>query len=296
MRVRGERPGRPDRSAAFAVGAFVALLPLAGGCRHEPPLPSPDVVARVGDRELRAAGFGAYLERNLGEPGGGLASEVLSGLFDQFVREEQLAMLARERGLIGPNVQPAGAVEPLLAASPAQEPTADEIAAYFAAHAGEFERPARLHLRQILVDDRIAAERARRELAAGLPFDAVLANVTGPGSEPAGGDQGILSRDELPPALADLIFSLEVGKVSEVVSADYGFHVFQVVERWPAESPELAQLAPEIHRRLREASADARLKALFADAQSRYTVVVFDRNLPFNYKGSFPISRPHEER
>ena len=36
-------------------------------------------------------------------------------------------------------------------------------------------------------------------------------------------------------------------------------------------------------------------QALFADAQSRYTVAVYDRNLPFNYRGSFPTSRPHEE-
>ncbi len=274
----------------------VALLALAASaCRQEVPLPSPDLVARVGDRELKAAAFDAYLERNLGESGGGLASEVLSRLFDQFVREELLAMLARERRLIDEAVPASEAVERLLAVNPLPEPTSAEMAAYFAAHAAEFARPERVHLRQILVDDRLVAERARRELSAGLPFEAVLAKVTVPGSAPVGGDQGILARDELPPAFADLIFRLEVGKVSDVVAADYGFHLFQVVERWPAESPPAAEVAPEIRLRLREAAADARLQALFADAQSRYTVAVYDRNLPFNYRGSFPISRPHEE-
>ena len=84
--------------------------------------------------------------------------------------------------------------------------------------------------------------------------------------------------------------------MSEVVAADYGFHLFEVVERWPAENPALEEVTPEIRRRLREAAADDRLRGLFADAQSRYTVAVYDRNLPFNYRGSFPISRPHEER
>ena len=193
-------------------------------------------------------------------------------------------------------VSAADAVEPLLAASAVAEPTDSEIANYFAAHAGELARPERVHLRQILVDDRLAAERARRELVAGLAFDAVLAKVSVPGAAPAGGDQGILARDELPPVFADLIFRLEVGEVSDVVAADYGFHVFEVVERWPAESPVLAEVAPVIRQRLREASADARLQALFVAAQSRYTVAVYDRNLPFNYRGSLPISRPHEER
>ncbi len=283
----------------LALALLAPLAPLAiaaTGCRQEVPLPSPDLVAKVGDRELKAAAFDAYLERNLGEPGGGLASEVLSRLFDQFVREEMLAMLARERGLIERTVPAADAVEPLLAEHPVPEPAAAEIAAYFATHAAEFARPARVHLRQILVDDRLVAERARRELMAGAAFDAVLARVQVAGSAPAGGDQGILARDELPPAFAELIFRLEAGKVSEVVSADYGFHLFEVVERWPAESPALDEVAPSIRQRLREASADARLQALFADAQSRYTVVVFDRNLPFNYQGSLPISRPHEER
>lgn len=278
------------------VGAAIASLALAAaGCRQEAALPSPDLVAKIGDRALRSAAFEAYLERNLGESGGGLASEVLSRLFDQFVREEMLAMLAREKGLIDETAPAADAVEPLLAANPVPEPTSSEIAAYFAAHAAELARPARVHLRQILVDDRLVAERARRELIGGLAFDAVLAKVSVPGSPPAGGDQGILARDELPPAFADLIFRLEVGKVSEVVAADYGFHLFEVVERWPAESPAAEEVAPEIRRRLRESAADARLKALFADAQSRYTVTVYDRNLPFNYRGSFPISRPHEE-
>jgi parvulin-like peptidyl-prolyl isomerase len=282
--------------------ATVAWLGLAlaalcsAGCRQRQPLPSPDLVAKVGPRELKAAAFEAYLERNLGESGGGLASEVLTRLFDQFVREEMLAMLARERNLIDATVPAAAAVEPLLAASPSPEPAAAEIAAYFAAHSPEFARPARVHLRQILVDDRLVAERARRELIAGLPFEGVLRKVSVPDSAPAGGDQGILARDELPPAFADLIFRLEVGKVSDVLAADYGFHLFQVVERWPAESPTLAQVEPEIRQRLRQESADRRLEALFADAQSRYTVVVYDRNLPFNYRGSFPISRPHEER
>lgn len=283
-------------SDAVALLGFALVLLPATGCRQRMPLPSPDLVVKIGERELRGAAFDAYLERNLGEPGGGLASEVLSGLFDQFVREEMLAMLARERGLVGRSEPAAEALEPLLAARPLNEPTQEEVAAYFAAHAGEFALPPRVHLRQILVDDRLAAERARRELVAGMDFDAVLSKVGAPGAAPAGGDQGILARDELPPAFADLIFRLEVGEVSEVVTADYGFHLFQVVERWPEESRTFAQAEPEIRQRLLQASADARVEALFADAQSRYTVVVYDRNLPFNYRGSFPISRPHEER
>jgi hypothetical protein len=35
---------------------------------------------------------------------------------------------------------------------------------------------------------------------------------------------------------------------------------------------------------------------LLAEARTRYAVEVFDRNLPFAYKGKFPVARPYENR
>jgi parvulin-like peptidyl-prolyl isomerase len=118
-----------------------------------------------------------------------------------------------------------------------------------------------------------------------------------PASEaPAGADQGILAREELPPAFADLIFDLKEGEPSSVVPAGYGFHVFQVVRRLPAEELSLAAAADSIRADLRRAAADAELAALGREARTRYTVAVYDQNLPFNYRGTLPVSRPHENR
>ncbi len=281
-------------SARRLLAAVVCAL--ATACQPSEPLVAPDVVARLGERELRYAAFESYLERNLGEPGGALASAALSRLFDQYLTEELLADLARERGLVGSAAPVGEAVEALLATGPDREPRRDEIESYFAAHRDEFERPARVHLRQILVDERLTAERARRELAAGAPFAQVLTRLTPPGGSPPGGDQGVLARDELPPTFADLVFRLEAGQVSEVVAADYGFHVFQVVETFPAESLPLAEAEPEIRGRLRQAAADRALSRLVAEARSRYTVLVYERNLPFNYRGAHPVARAHEDR
>ena len=132
---------RSSRRLLLRARSAIAVLAIAAaGCRHEVPLPSPDLVAKVGDHELKASAFDAYLERNLGESGGGMASEVLSRLFDQFVREEMLAKLARERGLIDKTVPSADAVEPLMGSTPFPEPAAAEISAYFAAHAAQHEQ------------------------------------------------------------------------------------------------------------------------------------------------------------
>lgn len=273
----------------------VAALALAA-CRGGEPLVPPDVAARMGDRDIRYAAFERYLERNLGERGGALASAALSRLFDQFLTEELLAQMARERGFARSETPVSEAVEALLAARGDLEPKAEEIAAYFASHRDEFEVPARVDLRQILVEDRNVAERARRELAAGATFEEVMTRLTPPGGSPPGGEQGLLAKDELPPSFADLIFRLREGEVSQVVSADYGFHVFQVVRKLPAKSLDLAEASGAIRSRLRQAAADRALAGLVEEARTRYTVAVQERNLPFNYRGTFPVARTHEDR
>jgi parvulin-like peptidyl-prolyl isomerase len=276
--------------------AFFAIFFAISSCAPESKLPPPNVVATIGGRELQYGEFEAYLERNVGESGGAIASEALSRLFDQYLEEESLATLSRERGLAPPAASTVSAIDALLAASPVAEPSPSEVAAELERIRPELARPERVHLRQILVEDRLAAERARRELAAGAEFDAVVARATPPGGAPAGADQGELARDELPQAFAAEIFALPDGGVSAVVPAGYGFHVFQVVRHLAAEEATLASSEGEIRERLRGAAADSRLATLAREARSRYTVEVYDRNLPFNYRGSFPTSRPHENR
>lgn len=285
------------RALAALLAALLAVTAAAlAACSRLPPPPGPDVVARLAGEDLRYAEFEEYLRTNLGESGGALASEALSRLFDGFLTEESLRRLAVERELVAADAPRAAAAEALLAAAPPPAPAAAEIAAYHAAHAADFRRPERVELRQILTEDRLSAERARRELAAGTPFATVVSRLAGAGGSASSGDQGTLARDELPPAFADLVFRLQDGGVSDVLAADYGFHVFQVVRRLPAETLPLEAARAEIVARLAAERADAALARLVAEARSRYAVEVFDRNLPFNYRGAFPVARPYEAR
>ena len=95
------------------------------------------------------------------------------------------------------------------------------------------------------------------------------------------------ARDDLPPSFADAIFALEPGQVSAPVATDYGFHLFQVLERLPAGALPMAAVAPEIRQTLRREAAERRLGELVTEARERYNVRVFGRNLPFNYQGLY---------
>jgi hypothetical protein len=247
-------------------------------------------VARIGETEVRYAEFERYVRRDVGDTGGVLGSDVLSELFDQFMDERLLTRLAVDRHLVpaaGAEASPRRAIDALLAAGLRREPGEAEVARYYQAHRQELARPERVRLRQILTQDRQAAEEARREVVAGAPFEAVARRLSRGPNAAAGGDQGELARGDLPPSFADLIFSLKPGEVSPVVPAEYGFHVFQVVGHQPAGVVPLAAARPEIAAKLRQQGADRLLRSLVQDARSHYNVKVYERNLPFGYEGSY---------
>lgn len=275
---------RPGRAAAAALA--LAAMALAG-CRPETKAPSPDAVAEIAGAEVDYGVFAGYVERQIGERGSALGSDVLSGLFDRFVDERLLAALAAESGLAPVGTSPRRAVERLLEAEGTAEPAGDEVAAYYEAHRDEFRRPERVRLRQALFEDRATAERARDEIAAGARFAEVARRHSRDPSGAAGGLQGELALAELPPAFAETIFRLAPGEVSPVVEAEYGFHLFQVERRLPAAEVPLAEARDEIAGRLRRESADVRLAGLVEEARGRYNVTVFVRNLPFNYQGRY---------
>jgi hypothetical protein len=271
------------------MAAFGCWALLLAACQRAAP-PSPDAAASVGDTDVRCAELESYVARNVGESPSTLGSDVLSELFDQFLDERLLIRLAADRRLVRPTGDPGDArraTDALLADGLRQEPGEAEISRYYQEHREEFARPERVRLRQILTADRKAAEEARREIAAGTPFEAVSQRLSkGPRAD-GGGYQGELARGDLPPSFADLIFALKPGEVSPVVPAEYGFHLFQVTEREPAEVVPLAAARGEILGRLRQQRADQLLRSLVQEARSHYNVKVYERNLPFAYQGSY---------
>jgi len=272
----------------------VPLLPLlfllvpGTGC-NKPPPPAPDLVARIGAEEIRYGRFEDYVKRTAGDGETVLAGPVLSQLFDQFLDEELLGRLAVDRGLAREGASAAvrrRAIDAMLA-SGLENPPEEEIAAWYQAHRSELARPERVRLRQILTEDRETAERARREISGGADFTEVARKLSRDPGAASGGFQGELSRDDLPPAFAEVIFALKPGEVSRLVPAEYGFHLFQVVSRSPAEVMPLDEARGEIRERLRQERADRSLAALVEEARRRYNVEVVDRNLPFAYRGSY---------
>jgi parvulin-like peptidyl-prolyl isomerase len=235
--------------------------------------------------------FETYLAENSVDPDFGWGSDVLSALFDQFLDEEMLRSLAQERGLADELEGRRAAVGRLLEGAEGGIGEL-EIAAYYRRYRSRFERPERVRVRQILLPDRDAVDRALAEMAAGASFDELAERLSELPVTAIGDGDSALGRGDLPPTFADAIFALESGEVSSPVATDYGFHLFQVTERLPAGPLPMSAVSAEIRETLRRERAGQRLAELVDEARKSYNVRVFGRNLPFNYQGFYSDGSP----
>ena len=275
--------GRWSSLGARRVGAgllVASCLGCGGGKLPE------GVVVRIGDRDFRYQDFRGYVEESLGGDASRFGSAVLSRLFERFVDDQLLVRLARDRGLVNGQATAQEAAMGLLQESPVVV-SQSEIERYYEENQSDFARPPRVRLRQILVQDRVAAELALAELEAGVDFgELARLRSIGP-SASFGGVQGELSREDLPPALADVVFELGEGEWSELLEADYGFRIFEVERVLPAETLTLAEATPRVRALLEEAHSEELVRSAAAQARQEYNLRVAVERLPFEYHGVF---------
>src|SRR6185436_6421176 len=217
---------------------------------------SADVVARIGGQAVPYSRFEEFLRKQVGEGAGALDSRVLSRLLDQFLDAELLTRLAVD--------------EKRLAPAGGQRQALDSLVA--------------------------EAHRIEERLASGEDFLALARELSLDPSAPAGGDQGEIAVEDLPPAFALQVERLSPGEVGEPIQASDGWHLFRLDERLPARHRVFAEVSGEITDRLRRQRGDALLAQRLAEAADKYNVVVYAQNLPFDYRGDHPRADQHPGR
>lgn len=279
---------RPERRPSWhVIGLLVALLVLVG-CGEEAVGPGGTAVTIDGEKiaydEVRA-----YAAESLSVGGEDLeqvSDPVWSALFDQFLDAQLLIRLAIERGLVDGEVDEARATLFLLRDADT-EPSRAEIEAVYNSRRAEFEKPERVRLRQILVQERETALEAQDAIRSGESFVEVAARLSQGPTAHLGGDQGVLSREDLPPSFVDLIFSLEPGEMSGIVDSDYGFQIFLVEEKLAAEVQSLDDVLPTLREALQRRRIDEQMGSLLAEARERYRVTLYPSHIPFEYRGFY---------
>ncbi|HYI02442.1 peptidylprolyl isomerase [Hyalangium sp.] len=137
---------------------------------------------------------------------------------------------------------------------------AQVISDYYETNRFMYNQPERVKARQLLVklapdataeqkaEAKARAEAIRKEIVDGnKDFAAVVRERSDdPGSKATGGDLGWVERGSLEPMLADAMFTLAPGSVSEPIETKLGYHLVKVEEKQAAADKKLADVENEI--------------------------------------------------
>lgn len=263
------------------VAVLLLLLPIALSLLiacGEPQL-GPGVALRIDGRDVAYGDFEEFLSNLVGDESS-LQTSAIASLFETFVEEELLYALALDRDLVSLSDPRNAAVPALLSELGVPVVSEEQRRAYYDENRSRFEEPERVRLEQILVKEEELAQRAHRELESGESW-ALVASRLEQEHGAVVGPQGVLARADLPERFAEAVFGLEEGAYSEVLKAEYGFHVFRVAERLSAGVQPFEVVRPQIERTLVTAATDALLEDLVSQARDRYNVVIAEENLPF---------------
>jgi len=121
----------------------------------------------------------------------------------------------------------------------------------------ELQIPERRDVEQILAPNEEKGKEAEAALAAGKDWREVATTIAG--QNPDTIDLGLLRRDEMPGALADIAFELPLDKPSEPVKTPLGWHILRVVKIEPPVTQSFEQAKPKLEADLSRQEAVDRI-------------------------------------
>jgi parvulin-like peptidyl-prolyl isomerase len=138
------------------------------------------------------------------------------------------------------------------------EPVAfQDIKAYYDAHQEEFSQPAAVRFRQIVTSTKEEAERALKRLNGGEDMGSIIEEYVKAKGKEYGGEVDWVAKGDLDESVEKVIFTLPVGKISNVVETPYGFHLFEVLDRRPEGMRSFPEAISEIEAKLEREKQEA---------------------------------------
>lgn len=126
-----------------------------------------------------------------------------------------------------------------------------EIRRHYQQYQSEFQEPEMLRARHILVSEKSQAEKIFAQLQEGVPFDSLAKKYSTSPEAERGGDLGYFPRGQYPAIFDDICFSLPVGATSRIISSEYGYHIFQILDKKPARVIPFEESRAEIELQLK---------------------------------------------
>lgn len=157
--------------------------------------------------------------------------------------------------------------------------TEQEIKTYYKNNEREFHLPQQYRARQILVDTRKRADEIAARLAKGEDFAQLAKTYSLSPDSTRGGDLGFFSTKDFPPVFSEICARLEPGEVSNVKKTDYGYQIFQLMDKQPPRVRPVSEVRAEIIDRIRADRSAAAFAEWFGTIRTRAKTVIIDEAL-----------------
>jgi peptidyl-prolyl cis-trans isomerase D len=152
--------------------------------------------------------------------------------------------------------------------------TADDIKAAYdkrldeqqKGRSGEYFKPEKRHVLQMLLPDEATAEQAEQALAGGTDFTEVAKTVAK--QDPTTVDLGVVAKAELLNEVATAAFDAQAGEVAKPVHSVLGWHVIKVTEIEPESVKSLDEVKTQLEAELRADAERTALDKLSDDVQN----------------------------
>ena len=302
--------------------AALFLLLLAGACRSAgeggAAAPAEDAVATIAGEAVPRAEFEAYvadLLRTESEEPAEESPELMSRLLDRFLDEELVVREARRRGMDVAEREVTEALRKLQspenaeASRPPEEQARsrermrrslvmrkfreeeilkglsvgqDEIGVYYDAHRDEFQQPARLVLRQIMVEDAAEAKTIHDDLVRDPSRFQEIAEKRS--VAPDAGRPRAYAEADLPSEVVAAVSAVPVGRPSEVVSNREGSRIFLVDSRQPERLVGVEEASDQIRFTLLQEKGRQAYDSYIGRLREQAGLVIHEEKISFPYR------------
>lgn len=155
----------------------------------------------------------------------------------------------------------------------------DEIRQYYQTHHQAFQIAPRYHARQILLSSPETARRVLDFLKQGQDFTTLVKSYSESSDKDKGGVMGWLSRSGSPEIFIETLEKLKPGAYSNVVQTNYGYHIFQLLDKSPAKQRALPEVEMEIIHQLQAERGNEFLKTWLKDLRDHAKVEINQETL-----------------
>lgn len=149
-----------------------------------------------------------------------------------------------------------------------------EVEDYYSANKEMFKDPEMVSAKHILVETEEKAEEVSNKIKEGMSFEDAAQEFSSCPSNAQGGELGRFNRGQMVPEFEEAAFNLEIGKVSEPVKTQFGYHLIKVSEKLESSAKPFDEVKASIKNNILQERQAFRYSQLNTELREKYNVEI----------------------